>query len=92
MKTKLQISNETKQAIQTWINLSNKFKGSYFWKSLGNAGTRRSMEAKNTLDYESDGIKLHFSITCSCKNVYVNKSVEINGKLTNATALKKFLK
>lgn len=91
MATKTQISEETKNAISTYINLSEKFKNSYFWNSPSSASQRRSMEQKNSFEYEGDGITLSFSISCSCKNVYVSKSITIDGISKTVASLKKYI-
>ena len=91
MKAIKSISNETKSAIAAYMNLNKSFKGAYFFKPPSNAASRRAYENRNSLSYEGDGIKLNFSISCSAKNVYVTRFVEIDGIITNATSLKKFL-
>lgn len=91
MKTTFTASEEAQKAIKTWMTLSEKFRNSYFWKSPMSASSRRHMEQVNSFKYEDEHLSLSFSISCSCKNIYVNKSVSIDGKPTNATALKKFI-
>lgn len=91
MKTLTQISSETKKAIQVYLNLSEKFKNSYFWSAPSSANQRRKMESDNTFNYEGDGIQLSFSLDVSCKNIYVRKSILIDGKIKTIVSLKKIL-
>lgn len=93
MKTSVKVSEQTVNAIRDFLSLNERFKDSYFWASPSfSASQRRAYENKNSFSYEGDGIKLNFSVYCSCKNFYVLKTVEINGKTTNATSLKKYIK
>lgn len=90
MKT---ISEETKQAISDFLRLSEKYAKCYFWSARGtNANTRRTQEQRDSMKYEGDGISLDFSLSISCNHYYVTKSIMIDGKTTNANALKKFIK
>lgn len=86
------ISEQTKNAIRTYLNLNAKFKNAYFWSSPFSANQRRSYEEKNSFTYEGDGITLNFEVSCSCKNIYINKKITINGETKNATSLKKYIK
>jgi len=90
MKTKT-ISTETKNAISTYLMLNEKFRNSFFWSPPSGASSRRSYEEKNSFEYSGDGIELTFKVECSCKNIYITKSVSIDGMTTNATSLKKFI-
>ena len=90
--TATQISEQTKQAITTYLSLNDKFRNSYFWSSPSNAASRRSYENRNHFEYEGDGISLSFIVRCSCKNIYVSKSVAINRESKTAAALKKYVK
>lgn len=86
------ISNETKEAIKTYLEKCNKYKNSYFWSNFGNSSQRSYRENQEQFSYSGDSIELEFSISLSRKNCYVTKSVIINGKKTNANALKKYIK
>lgn len=87
-----QVSDKTKDAIEEFLALSVKFKNAWFFKPDSSASSRRKYESRYSMKYIGDGIALIFTVRCSARNVYVSKSVEINGKVTNATALKKFVK
>ncbi len=65
MKTKIEVTNETAQAIQTYIDLCEKFKNAYFFKPPMHASSRRKMEEDNNFHYDKDGIKLDFSLSVS---------------------------
>ena len=92
MQTIKVISEETKAAIRRYLDLNEKFRNAYFFTPPSSASSRRGYENKNSLEYEGDGIYLKFDVRCSCKNVYLDKCVKIDEKITNATALKKFVK
>jgi len=85
------VSAKTKQAIETYLYLTNHFRNSYFWSPPSNAAGRRSYEEKYSFSYSCDGIDIDFNVSCSCRNIYVSRNVSVNGKKTNATGLKKFL-
>lgn len=91
MKTTMAISVETRKAIETYIELNEKFKGSYFWRSPQSANQRRDMERKNSFEYEGDNIKLSFNVSCSAKNIYITKSILINGEVKTVRSLKPFI-
>jgi hypothetical protein len=91
MKAQKQITEETKKAIQTYLSLNAKFKNAFFWSSPQRADSRRSYEKHNTFRFSNEGIELKFIVQCSAKNIYITKEVVIDGRPTNATALKKFV-
>ena len=92
MKNTIEATLEQKQAIAKFLQLSEKLKNSYFWANMGNAANRRKMENNLSFFYSDSVFVLEISVSVSCKNVYVRKNVEITGKKTTATALKKFVK
>ena len=92
MKAIKVVTEETKEAIRRYLALNEKFRNAYFFTPQSSAGGRRRYENENTFDYDGDGISLKFSVKCSCKNVYIDKCIKIDGKITNATSLKKFVK
>ena len=90
MKT---ISEDTKQSITDFLRLSEKYAKCYFWSARGQmAGQRRTQEERDSMTYVGDGISLDFSLRISCTHYYVTKNIMIDGKTTNANALKKFVK
>ena len=88
---KPQISEETRKAIQNYLNLNEKFKNSFFWSPPAGSYSRRKYEKENTFQYEGEGIYLHFIVECSCKNIYIRRYVKINGIAKTAAALKKYV-
>ena len=92
MKNLKQVPEETKQAIRFYLSESLRLKNAYFWNSPSSAHSRRGYETKNSFSYVGDEIELEIKVSCSCKNIYVYRTVIIEGKKTTATALKKFIK
>ena len=88
----LNISNNTKKAIKEYLEKCDKYRNSYFWSNFGNSQQRSYRENQEQFSYSGDGIEIEFSISLSRKNCYVYKSININGKKTNATALKKYIR
>ncbi len=82
------------QKIINVINLHEKMKGAYFYKSPGNASSRRYYEKQNSLitkfSYKKQKIEIKQETTCSCKNVYYKMTIYIEGEKTNKNI--KFLK
>jgi hypothetical protein len=85
------ISDPASEAIKKYLYLVEKFKNYYFWNSPSSAKQRRNYERQNSFSYQDEIIKLHFTVECSCKNIYVTKSAIINGKKVTNITLKKLL-
>lgn len=83
---------KVQDAIRQYLELNNKFKNAYFFNPPSSAKERQRYEADNSMTYNKYGLEMFFEVDCSCKNVYVYKHIYIDGKKTNATALKKYLK
>jgi len=79
---------------------TEKFRNSYFWSPPSGASSRRSYEAKNSwdetleLEYQAKSARARlrklkfeviFTVSCSCKNVYVKKGLWVNSHLINLT-------
>jgi hypothetical protein len=92
MKANLNISEEQRKAISTYLNLNIKFKNAYFWSSPCKATDRRKYEERNSFYYEDERFTLDFGVSCSASHIYINKKVIVDGKETNATSLKKFVR
>jgi hypothetical protein len=87
----------TIRKIEEFITTSETLKNAYFWSSPGNASGRRAMENRYsipefTFTYNKDTYICKLSVSCSCKNVYVSKTITKNGKTTNITPVKNVLK
>ena len=91
MKNQLTLSDTAKSAVQTYIKLSEKFRNSYFWKPPTNASSRRNYEQSNSFAFEDENLLLKFNVSCSCKNIYVSKTVMIQGKSSNIKGLKNLI-
>ena len=83
-------------SLQSIIEEYESFKNSYFWTPPTSASGRRSFEKYKSFDETfTIGGKLYrvaVGVTCSCKNVYVNKTVEIDGKRTTIATIKNLVK
>lgn len=87
----------TIKKIEEFITTSDTLKNAYFWSSPGNAAGRRSMEDRYTIPeftftYNKDTYTCKLSVSCSCRNVYVTKTITKNGKTTNITPVKNVFK
>lgn len=81
-----------------------KFRNAYFRSPPGNASSRRSYEEKHSwasqvwIQHETARtnrrylVEVSFQVSCSCRNIYIDKSIWINGKGTNLTGLRGFVK
>lgn len=90
--TQQQYTLETLVNIARYIEQSKKLKNSYLWAAPGSASQRRRYEQQYTFEYAADGIELYFSVSCSCKNIYVNKYVKIDGVDKTIRALRSILR
>jgi len=91
MKTQKIVSEQTKNAIETFLTKNAKYKNSYFWSNFGNASQRTWKEEQEKFDYEGDGIELHFAISLSRQNCYVTHDAYIDGEKKTSASLKKFV-
>lgn len=91
---KIIISDETRRELTRFVELSERFKNSYFWSPPTSARERRAMETNNYLHYKDDIIRIEvrFEVECSCRNVYVKKYISVDGVSKNITAIKNILK
>jgi hypothetical protein len=78
------------------VTLHSKMGGAFFYSPPSTASARRSYEKNHSLDYDFavDGKKYSVDIvtSCSCKNVYYNCTITVDGVKKNITAIKKLLK
>ncbi len=87
----------TIREIEEFISTSETLKNAYFWSSPTSAAGRRSMENRYsipefTFTFNKDIYTCELSVSCSCRNVYVSKTITKNGKTTNITPVKNVLK
>lgn len=83
--------------LKSVIDQHEQFKGSYFWTPPGSASARRSYEARNSREqivfkYNGHEYEINQDVSCSCKNVYYEFSVLVDGEKKTIAALKKLLK
>lgn len=87
------LKNDVLCEVNYFINQCDYFKNSYFFHSPCDAHSRRNYEYKNSISkftvvLNGDEYELEFIVSCSCKNVYVYKTIVKNGVSTNLRALK----
>ena len=83
--------------IKSIIDVAEKMRNAYFFKSPDTAGFRRSYERKYsrpeiTWNDGKDIYTAAYSVSCSCRNVYAYGTYTKNGKKTTLTAIKNSLK
>lgn len=95
MKKEIILSEEQKANFGRFLELSEKYKSSYFWGDNGNANRRNHIENRDYINYDTvvDGVEysLYFSVSLSRNNVYVTKVVMRGGEKTTARVIKTLL-
>lgn len=85
-----------KAIISEFIVQWEKFANAYFWTPPQSAPSRRNYEKyhSRSIDLIIGGFKIEATINvdCSCRNIYVNRTLKINGEVKRITALKNILK
>ena len=79
--------------IESIIKEAETMKNAYFFNPPCSAGSRRSYEKQHShplVSWEDGGhtYTAEFTVTCSCKNIYVYPSYTKDGKKTTLTAIK----
>lgn len=87
----IELTENEKEKVKKFIELSEKLKNAYFFNSYSNARSRRSFENDNSMSIEFKGIKASIDVKMSCHNVYVDKSIYIDGVKKDIRALKKIV-
>jgi hypothetical protein len=90
-------NQNTVKQIEEFLSTSNYLRNAFFWSPPKNAAGKRSMENRYTIPeftftYGKDIYTCELSVSCSCSNVYVTKTITKNGKITNITPVKNVLK
>ena len=87
------LSNDDIAILSAYLSDHEKYKKSYFWSPPCTASQRRKMEfvRYNTIEFAGDIYELRQSISCSCKNVYYESNIEVNGEKKDIRAIKKLL-
>ena len=95
MKKEIILSEEQKENFGRFLELSDKYKSSYFWGDNGNANRRNYIENRDYINYDTvvDGVEysVYFSVRLSRSNVYVTKTVTRAGEKTTARVIKTLL-
>lgn len=85
-------------AIKNAISTHEHYKNSYFWKSQGNAGSRRNNESKFkssnpnfNLITKNGLVNVEFSYSESARNVYYSMTITLDGVKKNITYLKNLI-
>lgn len=87
------LSESTKTQLSDFITQWEKLANAYFWTPPSSASSRRSYEKYQSreLSIPEIGIDATIDVSCSCKNIYVTRTLKVNGELKRITALKKLL-
>ena len=95
MKKEIILSEEQKENFGRFLELSDKYKSSYFWGDNGNANRRNHIENRDYINYDTvvDGVEysVYFSVSLSRNNVYVTKTVTRAGEKTTARVIRTLL-
>ena len=95
MKKEIILSEEQKANFGRFLELSGKYKSSYFWGDNGTAARRNYIENRDYINYDTvvDGVEysVYFSVSLSRNNVYVTKTVTRAGEKTTARVIKTLL-
>lgn len=95
MKKEIILSEEQKANFGRFLELSDKYKSSYFWGDNGNAARRNYIANRDYINYDTvvDGVEysVYFSVSLSRNSVYVTKTVTRAGEKTTARVIKTLL-
>ena len=95
MKKEIILSEEQKANFGRFLELSEKYKSSYFWGDNGNAARRNYIANRDYINYDTvvDGVEysVYFSVSLSRNNVYVTKTVTRAGEKTTARVIRTLL-
>lgn len=89
------LTEEQRTKFEVFLWLCKYYRNSYFWGNMGNAYHRRRIEKNDYLDYQTEvnGVEydIHFSVSLSCRHVYVTKYIYRDGIKTNARVIRTLL-
>ena len=90
----MKVEGITRKELTECIEHFTRFANTYFWRSPGNASSRRSEERRNSKSWSFtvDGkpVTASVEISCSCKNYYSYRSVTVGDE--NKKMMLPFLK
>lgn len=82
--------------LKNFIEQWESFKNCYFWTPPTRVSARRSYERYKSAEYSFRYNNMIFNCTidirCSCKNIYVTKTIKMDSKIVTLRELKKVLK
>lgn len=91
-KVTIELTEEEKKAIYTYLTLSEKYAKSFFWRSTGtNATQRRSQEKKDYFEFKNERLDISFQLKITCTRYYVSKHVFFDSIFHNARFLRNLL-
>lgn len=77
------------------VDQNSYFKSAYFWSPPSSASSRRWYEKNHSRSlngvFDGNELDLNLEISCSCKNIYVNRKYYVNGKKTTITKIKNLI-
>ena len=75
------------------ISAHDDHKNSYFWSPPSSASQRRAREWEKTIQFALNGVvyDIRQGVSYSCKNVYYNLRIEVDGSVKNIRSLKKLV-
>jgi hypothetical protein len=89
-------TSNQKSELENFVAHWEKMGHAYFWTPPMSASGRRSYEEyqSRVLVAEIAGsiIQASISVSCSCKNIYVTRTLKVNGVQKRITALKNIIK
>ena len=95
MKKEIILNEDQRANFNRFLSLCDKYQNAWFWSDNGNANRRAYIEKRDYIQYETEvnGVtySVHFSVTMSRKNVYVNKQVTRNGEKTTVRVIQTLL-
>jgi hypothetical protein len=90
------LEGSTKAALVAFVDAAEKLKGSFFWSPPATAHGRRSYEERNSYPlfafrFGQDEYTTEIKVSCSCRNIYVEKNITKNGARVDIRAIKKII-
>ena len=97
MELNIAFCKRVKAQVIDFTNHCEHYKNTYFWHSPSRNHQRRDQEDASYLEYKEENpyldfsMKLRFYVSISCKHIYNQKKIYINGTKTTAKAFPKLL-
>lgn len=89
--------NELIAKVQAIVDVADRYRSCYFWRSPGSASSRRWQERRDSQDevcWEEGGhqYSASFDVRCTCSNVYGRGAYTKDGRSTTLTSIRNSLK